>query len=166
MMACIQAKNFIRISAINTCIRVKFFKRGTIFTNSQQNIKAISAQTRTPISFNAIHSRKHTFELSICKRTYQKRSKISKTFLYSLCLFNCTREKGMNNFGYLNSALYFTSILQQTCEKKFMTYVRLQLNLPNSPNTSQYVFCWTATPPLSVRTIRMTPPRKKPYNPS
>ena len=83
MMACIQAKNFIRISAINTCIRVKFFKRGTIFTNSQQNIKAISAQTRTPISFNAIHSRKRKFKLSICKRTYQKGPEISAFSCYS-----------------------------------------------------------------------------------
>ena len=27
-----------------------------------------------------------------------------------------------------------------------MAYVRLQLNLPNTLNTSQYGFCWTAIP--------------------
>ena len=83
MMACIQAKNFIRISAINTCIRVKFLKRGTIFTNSQQNIKAISAQTRTPISFNAIHSRKHKFKLAFVNRHIKKVRKYPKRFWIS-----------------------------------------------------------------------------------
>ena len=70
-------------------------------------------------------------------------------------LFNSMMEIGMDNFGYLNSALHFYFV--KNLQKKFMAYVRLQMNLPNSPNTSQHAFCWTATPPPSVRTIRMTP---------
>ena len=46
-------------------------------------------------------------------------------------LFNCTREIGMDNFGYLNSSLYFYFVTN--LRKKFMAYVHLQLNLLPPP---------------------------------
>ena len=43
----------------------------------------ISAQTRTPISFNAIHSRKCKLKLSICKRTSKRSGNIQSVSAFS-----------------------------------------------------------------------------------
>ena len=72
-------------------------------------------------------------------------------------LFNCTGEMGMDNFGCLNSSfILFCFYFVTNLRKKFMAYLRLQLN-HRLPYTSQYAFSWTTPlPPLSLRTLWMT----------
>ena len=70
-------------------------------------------------------------------------------------LIDYTGEMGMDNFSCLNSSLFF--FFKRICGKKFIVYVRLQLNLLPPPQTSQYGFGWTTPPPLSVRTSWITP---------
>ena len=70
-------------------------------------------------------------------------------------LFDYTGEMGMDNFGCLNSSLSLF-FFKRICGKKFIMYVRLQLNLLPPSQTSQYAFSWTTPPPLSVRTLWIT----------
>ena len=53
---------------------------------------------------------------------------------------------GINDFGYSIWIAHFISILKRTCEKRFMEYVRLQLNL--YPQAGQHAFNWTISPPF------------------
>ena len=89
---------------------------------------------------------------------YQKMSNQStkKSTWIEFVLFKCTREMGINDFGYSIWIAHFISILKRTCEKRFIEYVRLQLNL--YPQAGQHAFTWTISPPPSrIRTLWMIP---------
>ena len=79
---------------------------------------------------------------------YQKMSNQStkKSTWIEFVLFKCTKEMGINDFGCSMWIAHFISILKRTCEKRFMEYVRLQLNL--YPQAGQHAFNWTISPPF------------------
>ena len=62
-------------------------------------------------------------------------------------LFNCKDEKGMDNFGYLNSLYYFTFILYWTCKKTFWRMHAYSWTFL-SPHPCQYTFSWDTSPPF------------------
>ena len=73
-----------------------------------------------------------------------------KSFGIKVVLFQCMGVMETNNFACLSnsSRSFFYFYFVKNLWKKNMAYVRLQLNLPFSPFTSQYTFSWTTPPPL------------------
>ena len=63
----------------------------------------------------------------------------------------------MDNFGYLNSSLYFISVLKETCKKNLWRMYAYSRTFP-SAHMSQYAFSWTTTFPLSERMYFMDDP--------
>ena len=71
-------------------------------------------------------------------------------------LFNSKEEKGMDNFGYLNSLYYFTFIFYRTCKKLFaVCTLTAEHSLPHI--RASILLAGTPLLRLSTCTFWMTP---------
>ena len=89
----------------STSVRLLFFKED--MTHLSQIYFVNHCQSKNHTSHITLQNKETTAQ------SYQKMSKqnAKKSPGIDFALFNCTREIGTDNFGYLNSALYFISIL-------------------------------------------------------
>ena len=93
--------------------------------------------------------------LQIYRKMSNQNIKRSPRIRFALC--RCTREMGMDNFGYLNSSLYFISVFKGTCKKNLWRTYAYSRTFP-SPHTSQCAFSWTTPFPPSERMYFMDDP--------